>query len=187
MARGTRSPQASSAGPGRSRRHRSGATGAEAEGSPDLEPAVPKIGLGERLLSQGRRFTGRMAVIAALGVVLLLSYASSLQLFISQQHELALAEQQIADATEQIAELNNELDRWEDPAYVKAQARSRLGWVMPGETGYRVVDDSGEPLSGGVTIESEQTLPAGEHEAMWWDRMWGSLQTADAPKRKVSG
>ena len=35
---------------------------------------------------------------------------------------------------------------------------------MPGEIGYRVIGADGKPIGGGVVIESEQTLPAGEHD-----------------------
>jgi len=122
----------------------------------------------------------------AVFVVLGLSYASSLRIYLDQQHQLALADQQITERTAQIAELQDELDRWSDPNFVRAQARDRLGWVLPGEIGYRVVGQDGQPIGGGVTLEAEQQLPAGEHEPMWWDRLWGSVRTADAPVRKVT-
>jgi len=48
-----------------------------------------------------------------------------------------------------------------------------------------VVGADGKPIGGGVVIESEQALPAGEHDPVWWDRMWGSVRTADAPTRRV--
>jgi len=119
-------------------------------------------------------------------VVLAISFVGSLRIYLSQQHDLAVAEQQIRERSAQIADLETELARWDDPDYVKAQARQRLGWVMPGETGYRVVGPDGKPLGGGVVIESEQRLPSGEHDPVWWDRLWGSVQTADAPTRKVT-
>ena len=118
-------------------------------------------------------------------VVLAISFGQSLRIYLSQQHELAVAQQQIRDRSAQIADLEAELSRWSDPEYVKAQARDRLGWVMPGETGYRVVGADGKPIGGGVVIESEQALPAGEHDPVWWDRLWGSVRTADAPTRQV--
>ncbi|PZQ45361.1 MAG: septum formation initiator [Phenylobacterium zucineum] len=119
-------------------------------------------------------------------VALAISFGTSLRVYLTQQHDLAVAEQEIRDRSAQIADLQSELARWDDPDYVKAQARERLGWVMPGETGYRVVGEDGKPLGGGVVIESEQTLAAGEHDPVWWDRLWGSIQTADAPTRKVT-
>ena len=124
-------------------------------------------------------------VLLLVVVVLAISLGQSLRIYLSQQHDLAVAEQQIRDRSAHIADLEGELARWNDPEYVKAQARDRLGWVVPGETGYRVIGADGKPLGGGVMIESEQELPAGEHDPVWWDRLWGSVRAADAPVRKV--
>jgi len=56
--------------------------------------------------------------------------------------------QQVADLQAQLEEKNTELDalatqraRWNDPAYIRAQARDRLFYVMPGETSYLVIND----------------------------------------------
>ena len=189
MARDTRSPRSTSTGPGRStRRPRAGTRASTPETPP--EPAAPSAtpsgSARATLLSLGARVTGRALVLVAVFVLLGLSYASSLRIYLDQQHQLALADQQIGERKARIGELEAELDRWDDPAYVRAQARDRLGWVMPGEIGYRLMGEDGEPIGGGVTIESEQQLPAGEHDPMWWDRLWGSIRTADAPVRKVT-
>ncbi len=191
MARDTRSPRSASTGPGRSRRPRAGTAASGAEPDPEatvsLKGVAPdSVGPRNTLLGLGARITGRALVLAAVVVLLGLSYASSLRIYLDQQHQLALANQQIAERAARITDLQAELKRWEDPNFVRAQARDRLGWVMPGEIGYRVVDSNGEPLGAGVTLEAEQQLPAGEHDPMWWDRMWGSVQTADAPVRKVT-
>jgi Septum formation initiator len=125
-------------------------------------------------------------VLGLVVVVLALSYGGSLQIYLGQQHDLAVAEQQIRDRTAQVADLEAELNRWNDPDYVRAQARARLGWVMPGETGYRVVGADGQPIGGGVALESERGLAQGERAPVWWDRLLGSIDTADAPARKVT-
>lgn len=123
-----------------------------------------------------------MVVIVALAI----SFIGTFQIYLNQQRDLAQAEQEIRDRQAQIADLQAELDRWNDPAYVKAQARQRLGWVMPGETGYRVVDDDGKPIGGGVTLQSEQRPVAGEDDQNWWQKLAGSLATADSPVRRVA-
>lgn len=188
MARDSRSPRSASTGPGRSRRPRTGTRPSASE--PEQEPSPPAqaetAGARATLFSLGARVTGRALVLVAVFVLLGLSYASSLRIYLDQQHQLALADQQISERTTQIAGLEAELARWDDPDYVKAQARDRLGWVMPGEFGYRVIGEDGQPIGGGVTIEAEQQLPPGEHDPMWWDKLWGSIQTADAPVRKVT-
>jgi cell division protein FtsB len=56
--------------------------------------------------------------------------------------------QQVADLQAQLDQKNATLDalttqraRWNDPAYIRAQARDRLFYVMPGETSYLVIND----------------------------------------------
>lgn len=149
--------------------------GGKSSASRVLTPsAVPRL---VRSVGFTRRAIALMVVLA----ILVLSYASSLRVYLRQERQLAQAEQQVAERTAANASLDSEISRWSDQDYVKAQARQRLGWVVPGETGYRVIDANGQPLDSGVTITSTSTLPEGEHPTQWWDRLSGSLSTADQP------
>jgi cell division protein FtsB len=183
MARTPRSPRSTSTGPGRTNRRSRAGTGTSSPVTPGSGPTPPQSAV--PAWRRGLHLTRRATVLVLVVVVLAISFGQSLRIYLSQQHDLAVAQQQIRDRSAQIAGLESELARWNDPEYVKAQARDRLGWVMPGETGYRVVGADGKPIGGGVVIESEQALPAGEHDPVWWDRMWGSVRTADAPTRRV--
>lgn len=127
-------------------------------------------------------FTRRAIVLFVVVAVLALSYVGSLRVFLIQQRDLATAQQQIAQRQARVADLENELQRWRDPAYVKAQARTRLGWVMPGDVGYRVIDRDGRILSGDDEIEGIGTHTASEFDARWWDRLGGSVRAADDPE-----
>ncbi|MEL4505352.1 septum formation initiator family protein [Luteococcus sp. H138] len=130
---------------------------------------------------RGVGFTRRAIALLVVCAVLLLSVASSLRVYLRQERELATAQQQIAERTQANAQLADEIERWQNPDFVKAQARERLGWVVPGEVGYRVIDANGQPVGGGVSIGSVRSLPEGEHATAWWDRMAGSLAAADEP------
>ncbi len=87
---------------------------------------------------------------------------------------------EIAAAEEKRDDLRDELERWRDPDYVKQQARSRLGWVVPGETGYRVLGPDGKPVSG-AKLDSTSRLPGDEHSGTWWEELLGSVAAADQP------
>ena len=113
-------------------------------------------------------------------LILTISYASSLRIYFAQAHEISAIKADIASRQQRIDVLSGELARWDDAAYVSAQARERLGWVVPGETGFTVVDANGEPLGGGAQIEAEAAPPAQVKDA-WWDKMWGSVEAADKP------
>ena len=184
MARTPRSPRSTSTGPGRTNRRSRAGTRTSSPSTP--ETSAPTTPAAVPVWRRGLHLTRRALVLVLVVIVLAISFGQSLSIYLSQQHDLAVAEQQIRDRSAHIAELEGELARWDDPEYVKAQARDRLGWVVPGETGYRVIGADGKPLGGGVMIESEQELPAGEHDPVWWDRLWGSVRAADAPVRKVT-
>jgi cell division protein FtsB len=83
--------------------------------------------------------TRRAAVLASAvcAVVLLLAYP--LREYASQRGEINALRAQSAAASRQVAALAEQQRRWQDPAYVKAQARERLHYVMPGETPYVIL------------------------------------------------
>lgn len=128
----------------------------------------------------GLRITQRAIILGVVLVVLLVSYATTLRVYLNQQFQIAKARQQVAEHEQAIRDLEDEIERWQDPAYVQIQARERLGWVVPGETGFRVIGPDGAPYGGGTRIGAAQ-LPQGEYAKTWWDRMWGSVAVADDP------
>ena len=125
------------------------------------------------------RLTGRTAILALLLAVLVVSYASSLRVWLEQRREISGLESQIAATKASVAQMRQEKARWHDPAYIEAQARERFTWVMPGEIGFRVINGDGDVTGG-------QLLGAGEPSSMgqeWWQRTWGSvLAAATEPK-----
>lgn len=194
MARDRRPPRTSPAGPGRSTRTRAGsrASGARSTATPVGEASASTTAEApaktpRRLPKLPNRLglTRRALAVLSVLVVLALSYANSLRIYIAQQNDLVQAQAQIQERTQRIEQLQDEIRRWNDPAYIKAQARDRLGWLLPGETGYRVIGPDGKPLGTGVVLDSEKELPPGEHAEMWFDRLWGSVETADNPTRKA--
>lgn len=119
--------------------------------------------------------TWRLVVLCVVIAGLCLVLATSLRVFFAQAAELSTVRAQIAAEKEKIAGLEDNLERWDDPDYVKSVARQRLGWVMPGEIGYRVIGADGKPLDG-------DTISTGEQEplpGLWWEKMWGSVKVAD--------
>lgn len=171
------------AGPGRLLRSRKAATEriSSARAASPIDPAQEGI---EPATAPRRKFrvTNRAIALVAVFVVLALTYGNSLRVYLTQQQAIAVAQAEIAQRSQSIAQLQDELKRWQDPAYVKAQARTRLGWAMPGEVGYKVLGPDGKPLGGGlVEIDSQSTTPAGEHPSTWYERVWGSVQAADHP------
>lgn len=145
-----------------------------------------RAGAGAAVLQRAVRanLTARALALVVVVLVLTISYATSLRIYFSQAHEIASTKAQIADSQATIADLQSQISRWDDPAYVSAQARERLGWLVPGETGYTVVGADGKPLGGGLTLDSSEADQPGQKQATWYDRMWGSVKAADRPAAK---
>jgi len=129
----------------------------------------------------GVRFTWRLIALIAVVVVLFISYASSLRVYFNQQSQLAAAKAQIQANQQAIGDLHDQLTSWQDPAYVQAQARARLGWVVPGEVGFQVIGSDGKPINPAANIDGQANLPASEPQQNWWGRLLGSAAAADNP------
>jgi hypothetical protein len=113
-------------------------------------------------------------VLALVVCGLLLSAALPLREHFSQREAIAQLEGEQRQALDRVAALEAERDRLQDPAYVAAEARRRLHFVLPGETAY-------------VVLVPEETEPAAEAEgpvgsqAPWYSQVWGSVEQADRP------
>lgn len=114
--------------------------------------------------------------------VLTVSYASSLRAYLQQRAHIGDLKAQIAEREASINDLEREKQRWEDPAYVKTQARARFGYLMPGETGFEVIGPDGKPLESEATLhdpsEVIKTVPT-----PWWSSAWDSVELAGNPPK----
>jgi len=119
-----------------------------------------------------RTFSGRAVALLAVLFIAALIMAQPLQLLLDQQSEFAQKHQQLERETQRQQELETQLERWDDPAYVQQQARERFNMVMPGERKYLVVDDEEDTLE----QSKSSTDPLNEEAEMGWaDRLWGSV------------
>jgi len=66
---------------------------------------------------------------------------------------------------------------WDDPAYVKAQARSRLKFVMPGERAYNVIDAPAPKATKAATPAAGQDT---KRDRPWFADLWRSVEVAGA-------
>ena len=127
------------------------------------------------------RLTGRAAILVLVVSVLAVSYASSMRAYLQQRDQIGDLKSQIALREASIGDLEREKRRWEDPAYVRQQARE-LNFVMPGETAYVVLDENGEPLERDTEL-TDPSMVAVKPPAAWWDAAWESLELAGNPPK----
>ncbi len=119
--------------------------------------------------------TGRAAVFGLVVCALVLSLAYPAKEFLAQRGEIGRLEQQQLDAKARVAALEERRRQLSDPAYVRAQARERLHFVLPGETLYVVVTPSGGTGAGGAAPD----LPVTARDGSWYGRLWGTVRAAD--------
>lgn len=118
--------------------------------------------------------------------VLTVSYGSSLKAYLQQRSEITELKSQIAEREVDIDALEREKRRWDDPAFVQAQARSRFGYLMPGETSYIVLGADGQPLESGSTLKDPSEVVKVEPTA-WWTSAWESVELAGNPPTDRGG
>ena len=87
------------------------------------------------------RLSGFSVVMLTLIVLIVIVLAPSLRTLVEQQQQLAQLRQAVADRQESVNDLKGDIARWDDPAYIEAQARDRLVYVFPGDYTYLVIDD----------------------------------------------
>jgi cell division protein FtsB len=117
-------------------------------------------------------FTLTMLILVILAVVVL---APSLKLLVEQQQEMAALEAEVGEQRDSVNNLEDEVARWSDPAYIEAEARDRLLYVYPGEYSYLVIDGTttATTADGAPISDSIQTT-----QVDWINSMLGSVLTA---------
>jgi cell division protein FtsB len=97
------------------------------------------------------RITGRLNsyTLALLAVILIgmFTLAPSIQIWYEQQRQIADYRALVLEAQQNLEGMQQERLRWDDEVYIRAQARDRLYFVMPGEVSFLVMDAEGIDLS----------------------------------------
>ena len=91
-----------------------------------------------------RTFSGRLIVLTIVTLVVISFLVPTVRTYLQQSEEIEEMSEQIADeAAPGRAVLHSE--RWDDPEFVRQQARERINLVMPGERRYpHVIGDLSE-------------------------------------------
>src|SRR5689334_3443644 len=117
----------------------------------------------------------RAAILAAVVCVLTLTIAGPVRTYFSQRTEMKQLQASESQLRDQIADLEAQKAKLADPVFIAAQARERLGFVMPGEIPYQV------QLPAGATQPGDAPQGAGPAASSdpWYTALWHTI--ADAP------
>ena len=130
----------------------------------------------EQRSDQRLGFTARRAaVLAAVICVLTLTIAGPVRTYFAQRTEMNQLAASQAALRRQIADLEQKKVKLGDPAYIAAQARERLGFVMPGDIPFQVQlppTAAASPQPGADAAKPANNNP-------WYTSLWHTI--ADAP------
>jgi cell division protein FtsB len=157
----------------------SGASGAPAGGvkgrsSAGNPPAAGTETAEDQQPVPAKAFSGRMLALAVVMIAITIMLAPTVKIFFEKRAEIAALQADISNKQAQQDELRRQVSRWQDPNYVKQQARDRINMVMPGETGYWVF---GSDLPAGSTSGAAGAGSAQDPaELPWVDSLWDSIR-----------
>jgi uncharacterized protein len=152
----------------------------ETKAAPDAEP---KETIHESIVASAeqqseQRFGSaarRAAILAAVVCVLTLTIAGPVRTYFSQRTEMKQLKATEEQLRAQIAGLEEQKVKLADPVFIAAQARERLGFVMPGDIPYQVQLPANAVVPGTPGAEPA-TAKSGEP---WYTSLWHTI--ADAP------
>ncbi|MCV7178234.1 FtsB family cell division protein [Mycolicibacterium sphagni] len=130
----------------------------------------------ERQSEQRLGFTARRAaILAALVCVLTLTIAGPVRTYFAQRTEMKQLHSSEEALRKQISDLESQKAKLGDPVYIAAQARERLGFVMPGDIPFQVQLPAGAVVT---TDASPQAAPVRSTDP-WYTSLWHTI--ADTP------
>lgn len=145
--------------------------------APNRDKAEPTSGSEPR--PTRRTFvSGRTAIVLSLAVIAVILLALPMREYLRARTEISNAAREQAEQQARVDELQHKVDQWNDPDFVRQQARERLNFLLPGEVGYEVIDPKApdDKLAEKPAAVEPPTGP-------WYDRLWRSVRAADRGAR----
>ncbi|AXJ10335.1 septum formation initiator family protein [Arthrobacter sp. PM3] len=173
---GPRSPASGTPAPGKRRPAAAPGTRpapGKAGGKPARRPAAGDAGDSLDPVP-AKAFSGRLLALGVVMVAITILLAPTVKIFLDKRAEIAALQADIAAKQAKQEDLKRQVSRWQDPNYVKQQARDRINMVMPGETGYWVFGSDlpaaqASGSAGAATAQDPANLP-------WVDALWESIR-----------
>ncbi|WP_236630251.1 septum formation initiator family protein [Corynebacterium atypicum] len=107
--------------------------------------------------------------IALAALVVLCAVAAPARNYFSGRTEIARVTEAIAAKEQRVDDLNAEIQRYGSDAYVREQARRRLGVVAEGETAFRILDPGME------NAPVDAHAGAADQQHSWLEVLWNSI------------
>jgi cell division protein FtsB len=125
---------------------------------------------------RGLHFSGFSLVVMGLLILAVVILAPSLSSLIQQRQQIADQQKAVDELSVQVSGLKEQRARWNDPSYIRSQARDRLYYVMPGEVSYLVIDDRPPAAKAAETTPVSSKLQKTQTD--WIGTLFGSFMGA---------
>jgi cell division protein FtsB len=127
-----------------------------------------------------KSISGRSLAFATTLLILAITLAPPTQRYFAQRAQINSYKAQIAGANATLKQAQDELLKWNDPAYVAQQARTRLHYVFPGERQYAVIGTGKQPgQDQGPAAPVANQIPVG---IPWYAQVISSITATNVNK-----
>ena len=121
--------------------------------------------------AESRGISTRLLILFIVLFAMAVTLAPPTQHYFAQRAQISALEASVESNKKKLIEARAELERWQDPNFVKSQARSRLHFVLPGERQYIILGaESNEDAEDSASIN--QDFPLG---VPWYSRIIPSI------------
>ncbi len=122
-----------------------------------------------------RRTSNRVLALSAILFVLALTIAPPVKHYFTQRAQISALKSQLSADNVALQKAREELLLWQDPDYIKTQARERLHFVLPGERQYIVTDATTQAEANKTDVANN--IPVG---LPWYNRLIASITETGA-------
>ncbi|MFM8404692.1 MAG: FtsB family cell division protein [Actinomycetota bacterium] len=125
------------------------------------------------VFAEKRGISTRLLILFIVLFAVAVTLAPPTQHYFAQRAQISALQADVESNKKKLLEARAELLRWQDPDYVKAQARERLHFVLPGERQYIILGVTSEVENSTQTAAPiNQEFPLG---VPWYSRVISSI------------
>ncbi|WP_394685096.1 septum formation initiator family protein [uncultured Microbacterium sp.] len=153
---------------------------------PARQPVRPAV---EERRVDVREWLGRVRlsgfVVIMLGLVVLGTFVlvPTVGTYMDQRQQIQALRSAVQLSQSEVSDLQTQRDRWSDPAYIRTQARERLGYTFPGEVVYLIDNDL--PASATPQEQDEVSGDVGQTRTDWMAQLVRSVTSSGAAQVAV--
>lgn len=124
-------------------------------------------------------------VVIMLGLVVLGTFVlvPTVGTYMDQRQQIQALQNAVQISQSEVDDLQMQRDRWSDPAYIRTQARERLGYTFPGEVVYLIDNDL--PASATPQEQDDVSEDVGQTQTDWMAQLVRSIASSGAAQVAV--